>query len=130
MYTLTIIAAWIWLTLAASNAWKAFMKLPGWAVLVVLTLGAICWWLYEALKTKTVLSEIQMERVKVETDYKEAVEKILDKESAEGERIKEDYEKNNKVIDEKEQELFKSVSKGPVEIAKEWDKYLRGKNEE
>lgn len=96
---------------------------------MLLTLCAVCWWLYRSLATKTAITEIQTERVKVETDYKRKLEEIVNLDSAEEERIKEKYEEENKVLDDKEQKLFESVSKSPVEIAKEWDNYLRGKNE-
>ena len=129
MFLLKLKAAWSWIASAAETVWNAVKKLPGWAVLVVLLLLAVCWWLYRALSTKTVLSEIQTERVAIETDYKKSVETILNKESEEAIQIREEYEEKNKELDEKEKELFKSISKGPVEIAKEWDLYLRGKNE-
>ena len=109
--------------------WEGVKKLPGWAVLAFLFLGSVCWWLIQSLITNSAIQKIQKERVEVEKEHKESIEAIRDTESKEAKKITEKYKEKQEEIDEKEKELFKSVSKGPTEIAKEWQKFLGGKND-
>lgn len=130
MFLLKLKDAWKWIIEATSKAWAAIKKLPGWAVLVLLFLVALCWWLAKSVMTKSKINEIQTERVALEVDHKKAVEKILDKGSEEEASVEEKFEKKYEELDEREKELFDSVSEGPIEIAKEWQKFLGNKDEE
>jgi len=118
----------VWLSIkqAASSSWEAIKKLPGWAVLALLLLLALCWWLVKRATLLKKTAEVAKKIVATETKRDEQVNTAKKIHSEAGDKIKAKFNADIEKLEEERLDLEKEMSKGPAAIANEWKEYLEG----
>jgi flagellar biosynthesis component FlhA len=113
-----------WIKSALVKAWGQLKKLPGWVFFVVLLLGGLLYFYISRLSASREKLKLQQDRVKLQREKEVLLKSIDAREIEELERVYTDYGIKIKALDRREKKLDAIKSKGPVEIANEWKKYL------
>lgn len=111
----------------APKAWKAIKSLPGWAVVALLTCGAL---VVHLLKKNVLLkrrTEVQIKLKDITIEHAVATTSAEKRLSDEAARLREERDAKHDELDDIEREIDEASKKGPVALAAEWKNYLSGK---
>ena len=123
-YFIGVMMIWYKVKAAASKIWEALKKLPGWTVLLLLTLLAACWYLVNLALTKKKVNSLRVRQLTIEKERHESLKQIMDEDEAQKESIEKEYESRLAELDEAKEKLMEKSSKGPAEIANAWKDFL------
>lgn len=117
---------WILISAWSSKAWEAIKKLPGWAVVAFLIIGAFVVHIMKrnALIKKRAEAERRLSEINIE--YMASIAEAEAGQNYRKDWLKKQREEGRAVLEQIDQEIDEAAKKGSVGIASEWKAYLSG----
>ena len=116
--------AWTLTVEWASRAWEAIKKLPGWAVVALLFLGALLVWMLRINALQRRRAEVQETLRLIEMDYNEARVEADDEYDETVDDLREARAIAKGELNQIEDQIDEANEKGAVAVANEWKEYL------
>jgi len=107
-----------------AQVWGFLKKIPAKTMLFLLLIGALIYWLVRKYYFRTKQLEIIKERDFEKKRHDEVVDKIEEEGEEEIKNIEAEYIEKLEELDEREKEINKALSEGPVALANKWKEYL------